>query len=102
MLSSLRNKEQKNSAEDSNNDMASQSDLTDSPCMETSDDVVTAGSKQWMSHRDIYEFVKNRTYSTNKPARAQLDYEFSSSIPELQDKLNKTFSLIVKFIVLVQ
>lgn len=34
--------------------------------METSDDVVTVGSKQWMSHEKRYEFVKNRTYSTDK------------------------------------
>lgn len=70
MLSSLQKKEQKNSAEDWNNTTAPQSYLTDSSCdsscMETSDDVVTVGSKQWMSHEKRYEFVKNRTYSTDK------------------------------------
>ena len=38
---------------------------------ETPDDVVTAGSKQWMSHQERYEFVKNRTYSSVEFSRTQ-------------------------------
>ena len=39
----------------------------DSSWMETTDDDVTAGSKQWMSHQERQAFVKNRTYAAIEP-----------------------------------
>ncbi|MGB3205468.1 MAG: hypothetical protein WBB28_10800 [Crinalium sp.] len=40
--------------------------------METVDDEITAGSKQCMSHKERYEFVKNRTYSKNKHGQPEV------------------------------
>ena len=69
MLSSLRNREQKSSAPElSKNTADIQLDLADNSWKETSDDIVTAGSKKFMSHQERYEFVKNRTYSPVKPS----------------------------------
>jgi hypothetical protein len=34
--------------------------------METADDDVTAGSKQWMSHQERQTLVKNRAYATTE------------------------------------
>lgn len=48
-----------------------QSDSPSSSWKETSDDIVTAGSKKFMSHQERYEFVKNRTYSAVKPSQAE-------------------------------
>ncbi|MGB3206447.1 MAG: hypothetical protein WBB28_15785 [Crinalium sp.] len=42
---------------------------SDKSWMETVDDEITAGSKQCMSHKERYEFVKNRTYSKNQPGQ---------------------------------
>lgn len=47
-----------------------QPNLDDTFWKETSEDIVTAGSKQFMSHQERYEFVKNRTYSPVKPSQA--------------------------------
>jgi hypothetical protein len=66
MLSGLHKREQ-NSAPESSKNTDIQSDSADSSWEETSDDIVTAGSKQFMSHQERYEFVKNRTYSPVKP-----------------------------------
>lgn len=68
MLSGLRKREQKNSVQESSKNMDVQSNSDDSSWMETSEDVVTAGSKQFMSHQERYEFVKNRSYSAVKPS----------------------------------
>ena len=38
---------------------------------ETPDDVVATGSKQWMSHQERYEFVRNRTYSSVELSQTQ-------------------------------
>lgn len=70
MLSGLRKREQKNSAQESSKNMDIQSNLDSTSWEETSEDRVTAGSKQFMSHRERYEFVKNRTYSPVKPSQA--------------------------------
>lgn len=68
MLSGLRKIEQKNSAQESSKNMDIQSNSDDSSWKETSEDIVTAGSKQYMSHQERYEFVKNRSYSAVKPS----------------------------------
>lgn len=68
MLSGLRKREQKNSAQESSKNMDIQSDLDNTAWKETSEDTVTAGSKQYMSHQERYEFVKNRSYSAVKPS----------------------------------
>ena len=44
---------------------------TNSSWEETPDDVVTAGSKQWMSYQERYGFVKNRTYSSDEFSQTQ-------------------------------
>ena len=44
---------------------------------ESSDDVIMAGSNQVMSHQERYEFVKNRTYSPEKPSK-RLTYDKES------------------------
>ena len=38
--------------------------------LETPEDVVTAGSEQWMSHQDRQALGKNRTYSVTEPAQS--------------------------------
>jgi hypothetical protein len=35
--------------------------------METDDDDVTVGSKQWMSHQERQALVKNRAYAATEP-----------------------------------
>lgn len=40
---------------------------SDNSWEESVSDVMTVGTKQWMSHEDRYEYVKNRTYSKVKP-----------------------------------
>lgn len=45
-----------------------QLDLDNTTWKETSEDVVTVGSKQFMSHQERYEFVKNRIYFDVKPS----------------------------------
>lgn len=70
MLSGLRKIEPKNSARESSKSMDIQSNLDNTSWKETSEDIVTAGSKQYMSHQERYEFVKNRSYSPVKPAQA--------------------------------
>ena len=71
MLSSLHKKGHKSFAPESSKNTAVQSHSANSSWKETPDDVVTAGSKQWMSHQERYDFVKNRTYSSVKPSRTQ-------------------------------
>ena len=70
MLSGLRKREQKSSAPESSENTDTQSEANNS-WKETSDDIVTAGSKKFMSHQERYEFVKNRTYSPVKPAQTK-------------------------------
>lgn len=48
-----------------------QSESVGNSWQETSDDIVTAGSKEFMSHQERYEFVKNRTYSPVKPSQTK-------------------------------
>jgi hypothetical protein len=38
--------------------------------METAEDDVTAGSKQWMSHQERQAFVKNRAYDATEPSES--------------------------------
>lgn len=71
MHSGLQNKGRKNSAPESSQNPAVESELGSSSSKETHDDVVTAGSKQWMSHRERYEFVQSRAYSPVKPSQLQ-------------------------------
>ena len=73
MLSGLHNSEHKNSAPESSKNTASQSDSANSysSWKETPDDVVTAGSKQWMSHKERAQLVRNRSYSPVKPSETQ-------------------------------
>jgi hypothetical protein len=71
MLSGLHNREQKSSALESSKNTDIQSDSADSSWKETSNDIVTAGSKKFMSHQERYEFVKNRTYSPVKPSQTK-------------------------------
>ena len=70
MLLSLRKREQKSSAPESSENTDIQPEAT-SLWKETSDDIVTAGSKKFMSHQERYEFVKNRTYSAVKPSQTR-------------------------------
>jgi hypothetical protein len=42
-------------------------DLADRALIETADDELTAGSKQWMSHQERQAFVKNRVYAATEP-----------------------------------
>ncbi len=71
MLSGLRKREQKSSAPESSKNTDIQSDSANNSWKETSDDIVTAGSKKFMSHQERYEFLKNRTYSPVKPAQTR-------------------------------
>ena len=72
MLSYLLNKGRKSFLKDSRVPMES---LTvhsdDNSWMETVDDEVTAGSKQWMSHQERQAFIKSRTYSTEPTELSQ-------------------------------
>ena len=67
MLSGLYKREQKSFAPESSKNTDTQSEANSS-WKETSDDIVTAGSKRCMSHQERYEFVKNRTYYPMEPA----------------------------------
>ena len=71
MLSGLHKREQKSSAPESSKNTEIQSDSADSSWEETSDDIVTAGSKRCMSHQERYEFVKNRIYYPMEPAQTK-------------------------------
>jgi hypothetical protein len=42
-------------------------DLADRALIETADDELTVGSKQWMSHQERQAFVKNRVYAATEP-----------------------------------
>lgn len=66
MLSGLRNRKQKSSVPELSKNTAVQSEVIDKSWKETSDDIVTVGSKECMNHQERYEFVKNRTYSPVK------------------------------------
>ena len=68
MLSGLHKREQKSSVPESSENTDIQLDSANNSWKETSDDIVTAGSKKFMSHQERYEFVKNRTYSPVKPS----------------------------------
>ena len=70
MLSALQNNLHNNSALESSKNMAVQY-RGDNSWKESFDDVVTVGTKQWMSHKDRYEYVKNRTYSKVKLNKTQ-------------------------------
>jgi hypothetical protein len=67
MRSDLRNKGQQNSSKDSRVSTEPPTALHDSSWMETADDDVTAGSKQWMSHQERQALVKNRAYAATEP-----------------------------------
>ena len=70
MLSGLHKREQKSSALESSENTDTQSEANNF-WKETSDDIVTAGSKKFMSHQERYEFAKNRSYSPVKPAQTK-------------------------------
>lgn len=59
MLSGLRKREQKDSALTSSKNMDFQSNLDDTSWKETSEDIVTAGSKQYMSHQERFDILPN-------------------------------------------
>ncbi len=71
MLSGLRKREQKSSAPESSKNTDIQSESVGNSWQETSDDIVTVGSKECMSHQERYEFVKNRTYYPVKPSQTK-------------------------------
>jgi hypothetical protein len=70
MRSDLRNKGQQNSSKDSRVSTEPPTVPHDSSWIETADDDVTAGSKQWMSHQERQAFVKNRTYAATEPTES--------------------------------
>lgn len=70
MLSGLHKREQKSFAPESSKNTDTQSEANSS-WKETSDDIITAGSKKFMGHQERYEFVKNRTYSPVKPSQTR-------------------------------
>jgi hypothetical protein len=67
MRSDLRKKEQQSSLKNSKMPTEPPTIPHDSSWMETVDDDVTAGSKQWMSHQERQSFVKNRAYAATEP-----------------------------------
>jgi hypothetical protein len=70
MRSDLRNKGQQNSSKDSKVPTEPPTVPPDSSWMETADDDVTAGSKQWMSHQERQALVKNRAYAATEPSES--------------------------------
>jgi hypothetical protein len=44
--------------------------LPNNAWLETPEDIVTAGSEQWMGHQDRQALVKNRTYSVTEPTQS--------------------------------
>lgn len=40
----------------------------DNLCTETFEDFILAGSKEWMSHQERYQFIKNRIYKSSSSA----------------------------------
>ena len=67
MLSALQDNLHNNSALELNENMEVQS-CDDSSWKEFFDDIVTVGTEKRMSHKERYEYVKNRTYSKAKPS----------------------------------
>jgi hypothetical protein len=67
MCSDLRNKVRQNSSKDSRVPTEPPTVPHDSSWIETDDDDVTAGSKQWMSHQERQALVKNRAYAATEP-----------------------------------
>ncbi len=67
MLSDLRNKGHQNSSKDNKVPTEPPTVPHDSSWMETADDDVTVGSKQWMSHQERQAFAKNRAYAATEP-----------------------------------
>jgi hypothetical protein len=70
MRSDLRNKGRQNYSKDSRVSTEPPTVPHDSSWMETADDDVTAGSKQWMSHQERQALVKNRAYSATEPTES--------------------------------
>jgi hypothetical protein len=70
MRSDLRNKGQQNSSKDTRVTTEPPTVPPDSSWMETTDDDVTAGSKQWMSHQERQALVKNRVYASTESTEA--------------------------------
>jgi hypothetical protein len=70
MRSDLRNKGRQNFSKDSRVPTEPPTVPTDSSWMETVDDDVTAGSKQWMSHQERQALVKNRAYAATEPTES--------------------------------
>jgi hypothetical protein len=68
MLSGLRDKVQQNSSTDRKASIGSLAMPSESYWMETTNDVVTAASEQWMSHQGRQSFVKHRIYFSTEPA----------------------------------
>jgi hypothetical protein len=66
MRSDLQNKGRQNSSKDSRVPTEPPTVPHNSSWMETADDDVTAGSKQWMSHQERQAFVKNRAYTATE------------------------------------
>lgn len=71
MLSGLHKREQKSSAPESSKNTDIQSDSANNSWKETSDDIVTVGTKKCMSHQERYKFVKNRTYYPIEPSQTK-------------------------------
>jgi len=69
MLLGLQKKEPKRFVEDNKSSTENPSCKQGEAWQENSEDVIIAGSRQWMSHQDRYEFVKNRSYSKTKPTQ---------------------------------
>jgi hypothetical protein len=67
MRSDLRNKGQQSFLKDNKVYTEPPTVPDDSSWMETTEDDVTVGSKQWMSHQERQALVKNRTYAATKP-----------------------------------
>jgi hypothetical protein len=68
MLSDLRKKGQQSSLKDSKMPTDSPTAPYDSSWIETAEDDVTAGSKQWMGHQERQALVKNRAYAATEPS----------------------------------
>jgi hypothetical protein len=66
MLSDLRNKGRQSALKDSRVPTEPPTVPHDSAWIETADDDVTAGSKQWMSHQERQALVKNRAYAATE------------------------------------
>jgi hypothetical protein len=70
MRSDLRKKGQQSSLKDSKMPTEPPTVPHDSSWIETADDDVTAGSKQWMSHQERQALVKNRAYAATEPTES--------------------------------